>query len=261
MSVGASTVPTMETIYRTWAETVALFERRGFPEETYGSLDEDEYILHPGPAALPGSLWLDDHQYRHRNPWIKAGGRPEYEGIDGAVTGYVIDGDLHVDGNILNLEYGGPSLIVLGDLKAANLVLGGSSHVLVQGDIDVETFVGTSTDQLVDIRGDLRATLAILGDEFVPEVGGRLCGRALVPGYLDLADHGVAVEDPAPHAGLSELLVPEVLLADGEDLGDDDHLAEQGLRYEHMIDRLVRGLPAIRGGRTVAPLEELPPVR
>ncbi|MFD8075536.1 hypothetical protein ACFV3E_23150 [Streptomyces sp. NPDC059718] len=45
----------------------------------------------------PGSL---DH----------AGGRPEYEGIDGAVTGYVIDGDLRVDGNVLNLEYGRPSL-------------------------------------------------------------------------------------------------------------------------------------------------------
>ncbi|WP_141208168.1 hypothetical protein [Streptomyces griseorubiginosus] len=251
----------MKTIYQTWAETVALFERRGFPAETYGSLDEEEYILHPGPAALSGSLWLDDHQYRHQNPWIDAGGRPEYEGIDGAVTGYVIDGDLHVDGNILNLEYGSPSLIVLGDLKAANLVLGGSSHVLVQGDLCVETFVGTSTGQLVDIRGDLRATLAILRDEFVPEVGGRLRGRTLVPDHIDLAGHGLAVEDPAPHAGLSELLVPEVLVADGGDPGGDVHLAEGRLRHEHLIDRLVRGLPVIRGGRTVAPLEELPPVQ
>ncbi|MFC8363532.1 hypothetical protein ACFUIY_27085 [Streptomyces griseorubiginosus] len=251
----------MKTIYQTWAETVALFERRGFPAETYGSLDEEEYILHPGPAALSGSLWLDDHQYRHQNPWIDAGGRPEYEGIDGAVTGYVVDGDLHVDGNILNLEYGSPSLIVLGDLKAANLVLGGSSHVLVQGDLCVETFVGTSTGQLVDIRGDLRATLAILRDEFVPEVGGRLRGRTLVPDHLDLAGHGLAVEDPAPHAGLSELLVPEVLVADGGDPGGDVHLAEGRLRHEHLIDRLVRGLPVIRGGRTVAPLEELPPVQ
>ncbi len=261
MSVRASTVPTMETIYRTWAETVALFEERGFPQETYDSLYEDEYILHPGPAALPGSLWLDDHQYRHLNPWIKAGGRPEYEGIDGAVTGYVIDGDLHVDGNILNLEDGSPSLIVLGDLTAANLVLTGSSYLLVQGDIQVETFVGNSTDQLVDVQGDLRAALAILWDEFVPEIGGRLRGRALVPDYLDLDDHGVTVEDPAPHAALSDLVVPEILLAGGEDPGDDTHLAETRLRYEHMIDRLVRGLPLIRGGRAVAPLEELPPVK
>ncbi|MFI6284470.1 hypothetical protein ACIBCM_06885 [Streptomyces sp. NPDC051018] len=249
----------METIYRTWAETAALFERRGFPQETYGNLEEEEYILHPGPAALPGSLWLDDHQYRHQNPWIKAGGRPEYEGIDGAVTGYVIDGDLHVDGNVLNLEYGSPALIVLGDLTVANLVLSGSSHLLVQGDIEVETFLGNSTDQHVEVLGDVRATLAIMWDEFLPGIAGRLRGRALVPGYLDLEDSGLAAEDPAPLARLADLLVPEVLLCEGDSPGDDLCLADAGLRYETLIDRMVSGLPVIRGGRTVAPLEELPP--
>ncbi|WP_425246346.1 hypothetical protein [Streptomyces sp. NEAU-NA10] len=249
----------MQTIYQTWAETVTLFERRGFPQASYGSLDEDEYILHPGAAALPGSLWLDDHQYRHRNPWIKAGGRPEYEGIDGAVSGYVIDGDLHVDGNILNLDYGSPSLIVLGDLKAANLVLTGTSYLLVQGDIEVETFIGNSTDQHVDVLGDLRATLAIMWDEFLPEVGGRIRGRALVPDYVDLDGCGLDVEDPEPHAGLSDLVVPDVLIAGGDASGEDLHLADAGLRYGHMIDRMLRGLPVVRGGRTVAPLEVLPP--
>jgi hypothetical protein len=248
----------METIYQTWAEAVTLFERRGFPQETYGNLDEDEYILHPGPSALTGSLWLDDHQYRHRNPWIKAGGRPEYEGIDGAVTGYVIDGDLHVDGNVLNLDHGSPALVVLGDLKVANLVLTGTSRLLVQGDIEVETFLGNSTEQYVEILGDLRATLAIMWDEFLPEVGGRLRGRALVPGYVDLDDCGLTVDDPAPHVGLPDLLVPEVLLADGDVPGEDLYLADAGLRYEHMIDRMVQGLPVVRGGRTVTPLEELP---
>ncbi|MFD5405222.1 hypothetical protein [Streptomyces griseorubiginosus] len=99
---------------------------------------DHEHGPHPGPAALLGSLWLDDHRYRHRNPWITAGGRPEYEGIDGAVTGYVTG---------------------------------------------------------------------------------------------------------------------------GEDPGDGVHLAEKHQRHEHMIDRLVRGLPVIRGGHAVAPLEELPPVK
>jgi hypothetical protein len=55
--------------------------------------------------------------------------------------------------------------------------------------------------------------------------------------------------------------VPEVLVTAGDGLGDDDYLAEAGLRYEHMVDRMVRGLPVLRGGRTVAPLEELPPQR
>ncbi|MFH8617337.1 hypothetical protein ACH4E8_19990 [Streptomyces sp. NPDC017979] len=249
----------METIYQSWAETVDLFERRGFPQETYATLDEEEYILHPGPAALPGSLWLDDHQYRHQNPWIKAGGRPEYEGIDGAVTGYVIDGDLHVDGNILNLEYGSPSLIVLGDLKVANLVLTGTSRLLVQGNIEAETFLGDSCEQHVEVLGDVRTALAVMWDEFLPEVAGRLYGRALVPDYVDLGDCGLTVEDPTPRADLSELLLPEVLRTGGEAPGEDPHLADAGLRYDHMIDRMVQGLPVIRGGRRVAPLQELPP--
>ncbi|WP_369382592.1 hypothetical protein [Streptomyces sp. cg36] len=249
----------METIYQTWAETVALFERRGLAQEVYGSLYEDEYILHPGPASLPGSLRLDDHQYRHENPWIKAGGRPEYEGIDGAVTGYVIDGDLHVDGNILNLDHGSPSLIVLGDLKAANLVLSGSSHLLVKGDVEVETFFGNSTDQLVDIRGDLRATVAVMWDEFLPEVGGSLHGRALMPGYLDPDDCGLVIQDPAAQADLADLLVPDVLLARGGSPDDDAYLADAGLHYENLIDRMARGLPVTRTGRTVTPLEMLPP--
>lgn len=93
-------------------------------------------------------------------------------------------------------------------------------------------------------------------DEFLPEVG----GRVLVPGHADLDGRGLAVEDPATDAGLAELVVPEVLLADGGAPGEEDlYLADAGLRYEHMIDRMVRGLPVIRGGRTVTPLEELPP--
>jgi hypothetical protein len=95
-------------------------------------------------------------------------------------------------------------------------------------------------------------------DEFLPEVGGRLRGRALVPDWLDLDDCDFIGEDPNPHVGLSDLLVPEVLLAGGA-TGEDTYLAEAGLRYEHMIDRMVRGLPVVQGGRTVTPLEVLPP--
>ncbi|MET8828563.1 hypothetical protein ABZX40_22315 [Streptomyces sp. NPDC004610] len=251
----------METIYQTWAETVALFERRGVPEELYGGLYEEEYILHPGPAALPGSLWLDDHQYRHQNPWIRAGGRPEYEGIDGAVTGYVIDGDLEIDGNVLNLEFGAPALIVLGDLRVANLVVAGDARLLVQGGIEAETVIGVTADGQLEAGGDLRAALAVLWDEFLPEIGGRLRGRPVVPGYADLAGAGLTVDQPDPPLELAELLLPEALIPAGTDPGDDVRLSEAGLRYEGLLDRLVAGQPLIRGGRTVAPLEELPPPR
>ncbi|MEV7286115.1 hypothetical protein AB0O01_16335 [Streptomyces sp. NPDC093252] len=251
----------METIYQTWAETVALFERRGLPEELYGGLYEEEYILHPGPAAPPGSLWLDDHQYRHLNPWIRAGGRPEYEGIDGAVTGYVVDGDLEIDGNVLNLDFGSPALIVLGDLRVANLVLAGDARLLVRGGIEAETVIGTTTDGVLAAGGDLRAGLAVLWDEFLPEIGGRLRGRPVVPGYADLAGAGLSVDQPDPAREPAELLVPEILIPAGADPGDDDRLAGAGLRYEGMLDRLVAGLPLLRDGRAVAPLKELPPPR
>ena len=137
-------------------------------------------------------------------------------------------------------------------------MLSGSTRLIVRGDIEVETFIGNSTDQYVNVGGDLRAGLTILWDEFVPEVGGRLVGRALVPGYLDLAAEGLAVEDPAPQAGLAELVEPELLLAATDGAGDDLYLADAGLRYERMLGRIIGGLPVIRAGRTVAALEELP---
>lgn len=43
----APAVPIAETICRAWAETAALFERSGFPQDTYDTLDEDEYIQSP----------------------------------------------------------------------------------------------------------------------------------------------------------------------------------------------------------------------
>ncbi|NUS75603.1 MAG: hypothetical protein HOV70_05320 [Streptomyces sp.] len=109
--------------------------------------------------------------------------------------------------------------------------------------METEIFLGNSTEQHVEIRGDLRAHLAIMWDEFLPTVGGRLRGRALVPEYVDLDDCGLAVDDPVSSLGLSDLLAP----------GDTD------LHYERLIDRLIQGRPAVRGGRRVTPLDELPP--
>lgn len=243
----------MQTIYQDWAEAVALFERRGLPESSYENLDQTEYILHPGSASLPGSLRLDDHEHRQLNPWINATGRPQYEGIDGAVTGYIIDGDLDVNGNILNLDDGSPALVVLGDLRAANIHLEGDVKLVVRGSVEVETFVGNWTDKLVMIDGDLLTTVTILWNEFCPDlVGGCLRGRALTPRYLDLADQNIGrVEDPSPDAALADLFVPEVLVAEDADDSDRDAFAPLGLSRLRLVDRLERGLPVVRGGRIV----------
>lgn len=55
VSPGTCTVLTMETIHQTWIETATLFEQRALSKEAYENLNEDEYVLHPGPAALSGS--------------------------------------------------------------------------------------------------------------------------------------------------------------------------------------------------------------
>ncbi|KAA9380868.1 hypothetical protein F5972_07210 [Microbispora cellulosiformans] len=64
----------------------------------------------PGPAAVTGELPLDEHE---RTPWRE--GTPE------AATGYVVDGDLVVDGNITDVDDGAAALIVLGNLRARNV--------------------------------------------------------------------------------------------------------------------------------------------
>ncbi len=226
----------MQTTYVSWAEAVDLFERRGLPRSTYENLYEEEYILFRGGASVAGSFPLNDHDDRH--PWRD--GTPE------GATGYIVDGDLTVDGNILDWDDGAGALIVLGNLRAANIYLSCDPKLLVQGDVEVETFAGDMTDKLVMIHGDLRATVTMMWNEFCPDlVGGCLYGRTLAPAYMDLPNDGIPlVEDPAPDLPLTDLLVAEVL-------GD----AELGVHKQRLYDRLAEGLPVIRGGRTVAALQ------
>ncbi|MEU1879952.1 hypothetical protein ABZ470_21790 [Streptosporangium sp. NPDC020072] len=229
----------MPSSYLSWAAAVELFERRGLARETYRDLYEEEYILHPGAARVTGELSLDDHD---GSPWCAD--TPDQ------ATGYVIDGDLTVEGNIVNVDDGAAALVVLGNLRAANVLLEGDVKLVVLGDVEVETFVGNWTDKLVKVHGDLRTAVTILWNEFRPDlVAGTLRGRVLAPRYMDLTDLGAGgLEDPGPEVPLSALMVPEVLV-DGEP-GPDD-FAEIGVRSGALRERLSAGLPLIRGGRAV----------
>lgn len=229
-------VARMRSSYLSWDDAVDLFERRGLPKETYQNLYEEEYILVPGPAAVTGELPLDEHG---RTPWRED--TPE------AATGYIIDGDLVVDGNVTDVDDGSAALIVLGDLRTRNIYLAGDAKLIVQGHVTSETFVGDWTDKLVMIHGDLRTTVSIFWNEFCPDlVAGTLHGRILAPAYLDLSDVPVgALADPSPPAPLGELLVPELLITGAP--GPDD-LTEIGVRGDALRDRLLSGLPL-----TIAP--------
>ncbi|MES5824731.1 hypothetical protein [Streptomyces sp. RG80] len=200
-----------------WAETVALFERRALPESSYENLYDESYDIHTGPLVIRGLLDLDEEG------WSSA-------------TGVVVDGDLTVEGNIINVDDGCPALVVLGDLKAANVYLEGDVKLIVAGNVTVDAFVGNMTDKLVMIHGDLKAAVTVLSAEFSPDlIGGTLHGAVIAPGYLDLAQD----VDPAT------LLVAEVLCTDSDDDPDD-----------------LRGFdaPKVHGGRLLQRVEEGLPI-
>ncbi|MEV8638727.1 hypothetical protein AB0395_44425 [Streptosporangium sp. NPDC051023] len=224
----------MRSGYLAWGDAVDLFERRGLPRGTYENLYEEEYILVPGPASVTGELPLDEHE---RTPWR--------EETPDMATGYIVDGDLTVDGTITDVDDGAAALIVLGDLRAKNIYLAGDAKLVVLGHVTVETFVGDMTDKLVMIHGDLRTTAAIFWNEFCPDlVAGTLHGRILAPAYLDLPTAPIGgLVDPAPDAPLDSLLVPELLITGS--LRPDD-LPEIGIRGSALREHLLNGLPLIR---------------
>ncbi|MFI6297204.1 hypothetical protein ACIBEJ_36825 [Nonomuraea sp. NPDC050790] len=228
----------MRSSYLGWDDAVSLFERRGLPKETYENLYEEEYILVPGPATVTGELPLDDHE---RTPWRDD--TPE------AATGYVVDGDLVVDGNVIDVDYGDAALIVLGDLRARDLYLAGDTKLIVTGDVTAETFVGDMTGNLVMIHGNLRAKVSIFWNEFCPDlVAGTLFGRTVVPPYLDLSTAPIgALADPTSGTPLSRLLAPELLITGAP--GPDD-LPEAGIRGDVLRERLLNGLPLTAGSAT-----------
>lgn len=201
------------TIYQTWAEIEALLEKHDLPPIAIESLHHEEYILHLGSASLSSSLRVDDHDYRRQNPWIKAGGRPQYEGIDGAITGYVIDGDLTIDGNFVNGEDGAPAIIVLGDLRAKAILITGDTKLVVKGKIVTDFFLGGFTDSYVVVQGDFDARASIFWDEFSPAiVGGTLRTHLISPSYYDAAqDENIKQYLPTtPTAEPASLFIPEV---------------------------------------------------
>ncbi|MFB6890659.1 hypothetical protein ACFCX4_15230 [Kitasatospora sp. NPDC056327] len=208
----------IKTALHSWDEAVALFERRGLPVGSYENLYEEEYDVHAGDLAVGGHLDLD---------------ATEPEG-----TGYVVDGDLVVDGAVLNIDDGCPALIVLGDLRAAAVYLEGDAKLLVRGNVHVGAFVGNMTDKLVMISGDLNAGVTVLSSEFFPDlVGGTLHGPVLAPPYL-------AGELAEPPAAAEAVLVPEVLLTGAGDASEPlRHFDTPGVHGGRLLARIEAGLP------------------
>ncbi|HET9225992.1 MAG TPA: hypothetical protein VFR31_04955, partial [Thermoanaerobaculia bacterium] len=113
------------------------------------SPDSPVLVLPPG-THLSGDLELD-----WESDWIQS----EW------VAGVVCEGDLTVDGDVLNRNLDtGPLLFVGGTLRVRNLIKSGSP-VIVLGDVEASGMViGEYNHGSIHIRGDLRALLFILLD-------------------------------------------------------------------------------------------------
>ncbi len=148
---------------------------------------------------------------------------PEYR-----VDALVIEGDLELEGDLLNLEGDyGPSLLVLGRVRAQNFVHGGGVWV-ISGDVEVEhVILGHYNHGQCTIGGSLRAALLMREDHHLD-----------VRGTCDAMDASAAVAQ--------RLLVDEVF-----DLGDFDADCEEDqmldlMREELVIERIRQGLPVLR---------------
>lgn len=234
----------MASLYQTWAETQALLEQHRVLPIAIASLHQEEYILHPGGASI-SSLRLDDHEHRHANPWIKAGGRPQYQGLDGAVTGYVIDGDLTIDGSLINGDVGAPALIVLGNLRARSIMITGDAKLVVKGDVEVDFLMGGFSDSTLVVEGELTARVVIFWDEFMPAHLGALRGHALVPHYYDPAsDENIKRFSPTtPAPDLATLFVPEVQVPIDPEQRTFASFGADGVK---LYERIVAGEPVLR---------------
>lgn len=86
--------------------------------------------------------------------------------------GLVVEGDLKVAGSLTNFDMGGgPTLLVLGDVKADRIVQGGASWLLGRNVTVTRSFFGVYNDGYVFVGGDLRAAAVINYDHAFTVVG------------------------------------------------------------------------------------------
>ncbi|MBD8526388.1 ankyrin repeat domain-containing protein [Pseudomarimonas arenosa] len=181
-----------------------------------GSRQDSLFLYLPSGARLQSSLTWDF-------------GADAADAAGRRVNALVIDGDIEIEGDLLNLEGDfGPSLLVLGSVRARNFVHGGAVWVIA-GDADIEAVVlGHYNHGECVINGALRAALLINDDHFLEVRGAReaaepaeLIARGLLP---------------------AELLEEDPYWDEDEDEGAPQLQLDAGLVLHH----LARGLPVLR---------------
>jgi hypothetical protein len=143
---------------------------------------------------------------------------------------YLVTGDLRVKGNITNENTDGArSLVVLGDLHAGNIAIGGQ-ELYVRGSVTVEgVFCGSYNHGESIIDGDVNAGL-LIADDYDFHIQGNMRGPEFSTG-------------DGPTGLLEMALTPECL-------DDDDDLP---FNFDTLVERLRQGLPVILPGGLADP--------
>lgn len=184
--------------------------------------------IYDGDLHIDGDLWLD---------WPKA-----FEGKENQ-DGMIVTGNLDVTGNILNLE-GGPFLLVLGNVKARNLVsTDGEIHIIGNADVS-ETIIGEYNDGVLYIDGKVKARLVINNDHCL-ELG-QYSGPAFDPRRSVRCRYEGVYKWGEELADLKEFLVPEIKLEkDTVGFGDETEFDSVDVR-EQIFPRLRNGLSILK---------------
>jgi hypothetical protein len=205
-----------------------------------------DYVVHDGNAKLVG-LRLDHGE----SEWERA-----HASASKNIAGLIVDGDLDVDGNILNGEQDfGPTLVVLGSLRARNVGLGGAA-VYVAGDLVAAECVHAYYNHgYLRVRGDVRARVVVASEYF-----GAIDGTIAAPCY---GRHHLEIGRPPFEVPPDKrtVFVPEVLTREdfGDDETDDDDEPADDDETELVIDdgelfeRLENGEPVVIGGVATSP--------
>lgn len=203
------------------------------PDEITGDTGQEGWaLLYEGDATLAG-LQLDD-----------AG---DDDGED--VLLYLVTGNLTVDGDVYcNTTDGAISLVVLGDLRARNLIVGGQ-EIYVGGDLAVEElFWGDYNHGLLTVQGAASAEVCLQTDDYDIKVYGQSFWQHHVYEWEE-----AGLEEDADGRTVSAWFSPDCLY---------EHEGTMQLDRERLIERLRSGrpcflLPEERGEPEFQDLEQL----
>ena len=170
--------------------------------------------LHEGDMEIDGNLIVD---------WS--------ENWPTDVVGMIVTGNLTVKDSILNRNINdGPFLLVLGNVKANNLLGGGSEIHIARSAMIRDLCVGEYNDGILTIKGTLECKLLIVDDHFT-DIGKKKCHEwtsDMPPSVSELK--------------LSDYLSDEINIQ----TETEPYERETVDVYEEIVPRLVQGLPVLR---------------